>query len=100
MSKATQAVTFQKLSEDDWEQLLERIAEQRCTPFLGTEVSVPTAPAASEIARRWAEKHEYPLPDVCDLPRVAQYYAAKKNDSERPKETIQRLLKAVKPPAV
>ena len=65
-------VVGNKLGESDWELLLKRIAEGRCTPFLGAGVCYGTLPLGSEIAAAWAKKEEFPLDDCSDLAKVAQ----------------------------
>src|SRR5712691_8367257 len=81
------------MEDDHWEILLDRIREQKCTPFLGAGASAGTLPLGSEIAANWAAEHQYPLEDVHDLARVAQFLAVKL-DAMAPKEKIKRLLLA------
>lgn len=74
-----------------WEILLDRIREQKCTPFLGAGAAVPALPLGSTIAEEWAREHGYPLGDSHDLARVAQFLAVKL-DPVAPKEKIKRRL--------
>ena len=64
-----------KLEEKDWERLLQRIKNGKCTPFLGAGVSVGKIPVGSQIASEWAKKYDYPMEDSYDLIRVAQFVA-------------------------
>jgi hypothetical protein len=51
-----------------------------------------TLPLGSEIARRWADEHGYPLDDPHDLARVAQFLGVHRDDAMLPKEEICREL--------
>lgn len=79
------------MEDDHWEILLDRIREQKCTPFLGAGAAVPTLPLGSTIAEEWSREHGYPLGDAHDLARVAQFIAVKL-DPMAPKEKVKRLL--------
>jgi len=85
------------LGERDWENLLQRIKEKKCTPFIGAGACAGTLPMGSEIAREWANKYKYPLYDNGDLARVAQFLAVEEDDMF-PKENIQRRFKQIGPP--
>ena len=60
-----------------WDALLNYIAEEKCTPIVGPEVTEDLFGSPREIARRWADLYRYPLADYHrgDLPQVAQYLA-------------------------
>jgi hypothetical protein len=85
------------VEDDHWEILLERISEQKCTPFLGAGAASATLPLGSTIAAEWALEHDYPLEDTHDLARVAQFLAVKL-DAMAPKEKLKRLLSAAGTP--
>jgi hypothetical protein len=85
------------LEERDWNLLLRRIKAGKCTPFLGAGACFGVLPLGSDIAQKWAEKHEYPLEDCHDLARVAQYLAVTE-DPMTPKEIIAGWIKNVPPP--
>lgn len=85
------------LNEDQWETLLERIGDRKCTPFLGAGAAAETLPLGSTIAEAWAREHGYPLEDSGDLARVAQYLAVK-IDAMTPKERIRRFFREIDPP--
>jgi hypothetical protein len=85
------------VEDDHWEILLERLSEQKCTPFLGAGAAPGTLPLGAEVAEAWAREHNYPLEDVHDLARVAQFLAVKL-DPMAPKEKIKRLLAAAGTP--
>jgi hypothetical protein len=85
------------LSDRDWENLMRRIKEKKCTPFIGAGACSGTLPLGSEIAREWAEKYHYPLSDKWDLARVSQFMAVDQDDMF-PKENIQRRFTEIVPP--
>lgn len=80
------------LREEDWGILLQRIADKKCTPFLGAGACYGSIPLGGEIAREWAQQYEYPLEDSSDLVRVAQFLALT-SDPMFPKEEIVRMFK-------
>jgi hypothetical protein len=61
--------------EDFWPKLLANIEAGACVPFLGPRVNHGLLPSPSAVARRLAEKYNYPLADGHDLARVAQFIA-------------------------
>lgn len=87
----------QHVTERDWERLLTRIVDGKCTPFLGAGASAGTLPLGAEIARRWAAEEGYPLDDEWDLARVAQFLGVN-GDSMWPKEKIAAELRGLGPP--
>jgi SIR2-like domain len=101
------------LAESDWEVLMSRIKNSKCTPILGAGTSFPTIPLASELAKWMAEANKYPFlppevndedgnekkqPKPLDLAEVAQYIAVKYNDGIFPKEQIQKRFAETPPP--
>jgi SIR2-like domain len=84
------------VNDSDWTMLLSRIDDGRCTPFLGAGAATPALPLGSEIARAWADAHNYPLDDPGDLARVAQFLGV--DDAMWPKEQIIRRLRECNPP--
>ena len=85
------------MSEGDWNLLLGRIKEGRCTPFLGAGASAGTFPLGSEIALEWAKEHGYPLDDSLDLARVAQFVAVTV-DGMAPKDKIHKQFQTLQLP--
>ena len=81
------------LDDRDWALLLHRIRAGRCTPFLGAGAAYGFLPLGGEVARQWAERHQYPLNDRDNLPRVAQFLAVH-YDAMFPKEELAADLKA------
>ncbi len=67
-----------KLEDEDWDLLLERIKDGNCTPFLGAGACCGKIPIGSQIASEWAKKYDYPMEDSDDLTRVAQFVAVTK----------------------
>ncbi len=76
------------MDERDWELLLGRIKDGKCTPFLGAGINWGLLPLGGEIAREWAQRYGFPLPDSDNLASVAQFIAVNYNDSMFPKEKI------------
>ena len=75
------------LNESDWETLLARIKDGRCTPFLGAAVNSGFLPLGGEIATEWAKSLDYPLGSNKDLAKVSQFLAVQ-TDATRPKESM------------
>src|SRR5918912_176333 len=69
-----------RLEEKDWTNLLQRIRDKKCTPFVGAGACAGTLPLAWQIARQWAERYNYPLTDSTDLARVSQFLAIDQDD--------------------
>jgi hypothetical protein len=86
------------MKDDDWNLLLRRIKEGRCTPFLGAGACSPYLPLSNQIAQELAKKYNYPLPDINNLPRVAQFLAIERGDSIFPKELVIEMFKECKTP--
>ena len=62
--------SFQK-----WEGLMVDILRCNCTPVIGPDLVTPMFGSPAEIAKRWAEKYDFPMSpqDRDSLPQVAQY---------------------------
>jgi len=86
------------IDEKDWDRLLGRIKEGKCTPFLGAGAAYGILPLGADIAKDWAEHYKYPFKDSnTDLARVAQFLAIDQ-DGMFPKESIIKKFKDVKEP--
>lgn len=85
------------LEDRDWDSLLRRIRDGKCTPFLGAGACAGFIPLGSEIAQEWARDYSYPLADSWDLARVAQFLAIKR-DPMFPKDEIVSRFRTVVPP--
>lgn len=87
-----------KLEERDWELLMRRIRDGKCTPFLGAGAAHGVLPLGSQIARKWAQDFGYPLEDSGNLARVATYLAVQ-YDPMYPKDLLLKdWFKNPKPP--
>ena len=86
-----------EITDREWERLLARIQDGKCTPFLGAGACAGTLPLGGEIAQRWAAEENYPLEDEWDLARVAQFLSVN-DDPMWPKEKICSELRDVGPP--
>jgi hypothetical protein len=75
------------LEEKDWNILLKRIKNGRCTPFLGYGACSEKISVIFQIANEWAEEYDYPMEESYDLARVAQFVAAVE-DLITPKEEV------------
>jgi hypothetical protein len=58
-----------------WTRLLKDIGREKCTPFLGPDVTADLLPSPSDLARTLALEYDYPLPDCDSLVRVGQFVA-------------------------
>src|SRR5262245_4253420 len=65
------------LRPETWATLVDSVVDGECTPFLGAGVAVPYLPTGGFLARVLARLYEYPLDDVTNLARVAQYVASR-----------------------
>lgn len=77
------------LEDRDWDNLLRRIKDGNCTPFLGPGIGEGILPSDHEVAQTWAKEYVYPLVDADNLPRVAQFLAITR-DPAFPAEDIAR----------
>jgi len=75
----------------NWNILLERIVDKKCTPFIGAGASANFLPTAKQLANAWASKFKYPLQDKNNLARVAEYVISQ-TDPMYPKENIQKMF--------
>ncbi|HZI20624.1 MAG TPA: SIR2 family protein [Pyrinomonadaceae bacterium] len=86
-----------RLDKADWELLLERIVNGKCTPFLGAGACYGVLPVASKIAESWAAEEDFPFDDCGDLAKVAQFLAVK-YDPSYPKDKLIKQFRNVAPP--
>lgn len=85
------------IDDKDWERLIRRIKEGKCTPFLGAGVCDGILPLGSDLAKDFATAYSYPLEDSHDLARVTQYVAVTEDPME-PKEKVSNRLRGIAPP--
>jgi hypothetical protein len=66
---------------EKWPALLRCLQDGRSTPILGPGLVEPLFGTSREIARRWAERFQFPLAphDLDNLPQVAQYLSVKQD---------------------
>lgn len=67
--------------EQDWNILLRRIRDGKCTPLLGPDVSSKYFPSFEHIAQKWAAEEDYPISDQTNFPSVAEFLAVKYDSS-------------------
>jgi hypothetical protein len=82
----------------NWNVILNRIRDGKCTPFLGAGACYGVLPLGGDVAREWAKKYSYPLADTDNLPRVAQFVAIEEGDQMAPKDELARRFKLAPPP--
>ena len=90
---------LRELKKGDWDLLISRIKKGQCTPFLGAGACVGTLPLASDLALRWADEYDYPLPNRDNLVQVAQFLAVDQLDVEFPKLLVQQEFNPISAPA-
>lgn len=93
-AQAARADRGPSLTDRDWEMLLARIDEGRCTPFLGAGAAASALPLGPGLARSWARMESYPLEDRWDLARVAQFLGVERKDAQWPKDQVCNVIKA------
>ncbi len=76
------------LEEKDWDILLKRIKNGKCTPFLGSGACSEKISVIFQIANEWAEEYDYPMEDSYNLARVAQFVAVTEEDEMLPRDEI------------
>jgi hypothetical protein len=85
------------LSRADWDLLIGRIKDGKCTPFLGAGASAGVIPLARDIAEEWANDYDYPLSDTTNLIQVAQFLAVQTQESSFPKDLLKRRVASLSP---
>jgi SIR2-like domain len=98
------------LDDSDWELLLGRIADKKCTPIVGSGAVTGGPPegvaadkwtfhypVSSTLAQEWATRFQYPLDDATRIERVAQFVSVY-TDKSWPRDTIARQLAEADPP--
>ncbi|WP_052279166.1 hypothetical protein [Methanosarcina acetivorans] len=75
------------LEEKDWD-LLRRIKNGKCTPFLGSVACSEKIPVISQIVNEWAREYDYPMEDPDDLTRVVQFVAMTEEDEMFPRDEV------------
>lgn len=71
-----------RIENTDWEVLLRRIKDGRCTPFLGAGVYSEGPTLRTSVAKKWSTKYHYPFTDGTDLARVARFLTVEYGDAE------------------
>jgi hypothetical protein len=71
-----------RIENTDWEVLLRRIKDGRCTPFLGAGVYSEGPSLRTSVAKKWSTQYHYPFTDGADLARVARFLTVEYGDAE------------------
>ena len=87
-----------RIESTDWEVLLKRIKDGKCTPFLGAGVYSEGPSLRSSVAKKWANQYNYPFTDGTDLARVARYLTVEYGDAEYASSKYVEELTNVPPP--
>jgi hypothetical protein len=77
----------------DWETLIGRIQDGKCTPFLGAGANYGLLPLGAEIADAWAHELKFPGGKTPGLEEISQFLAVQAADAVAPKDKISRLLR-------
>lgn len=80
------------MRDEDWKTLVDAIGRGLCTPFLGAGASDPPIPAGGDLSHGLAKDWNYPLKDVHNLPRVAQFIGTTHRDFDFPKRQVADLI--------
>lgn len=94
---ARETKPLQRLKESDWDILMRRIRDKKCTPILGTETRSEEFMIRSEIARTWAQEYDFPLASTVNLARVSRYVSVKFDPEFTKEELVKRLRQAPQP---
>lgn len=71
-----------RIESTDWEVLLKRIKDGKCTPFLGAGVYSEGPSLRTSVAKKWSTQYNYPFTDGTDLARVARFLTVEYGDAE------------------
>jgi hypothetical protein len=88
---------LQRLKEEDWQVLLGKINDKKCTPILGTGMRSRVLTLRAKIAQEWTQKYGYPLDDSNNLARVARFLSLK-YDAEYPRQRLVEQMATITPP--
>jgi SIR2-like domain len=88
---------FQYITDDEWDELLDNISREKCTPFIGAGACSGILPLAKDISNQWASEYNYPFEDNSDLARVAQFLSIRRSEIF-PKQELQSLFRSINPP--
>jgi len=91
-------MSVKRIESTDWEVLLKRIKDGKCTPFLGAGVYSEGPSLRTAVAKKWSEQYNYPFTDGTDLARVARYLTVEYGDAEYASSKYVEELTNVPPP--
>src|SRR5262249_8661364 len=100
----TSASDRTNVEELPWTDLLDKIRQGECVPFIGAGASYPVLPRATELAEDLLKDDQQetgnksPLTARTDHARVCQYLAVSHSDSGWPKQRIAAKIQKVPPP--
>jgi len=89
--------TVSNLQDRDWELLLDRIKDKRCTPLIGAGIRPQGLRHRTLIAQQWAKDYDYPLEDSGDLARVSRFLSVRYDAEFTKKKLINELARDASP---
>jgi hypothetical protein len=75
------AEEVQRLTENDWDTLLDNIKSGDCIPFIGPGVQADGFEHRMQIAAELAERFGYPMEDSTDLARVGRFVSVNRSST-------------------
>ncbi|HSE16777.1 MAG TPA: SIR2 family protein [Pyrinomonadaceae bacterium] len=91
-------MSVRRMQDTDWEVLMKRIKDGRCTPFLGAGVYSEGPSLRTAVAKKWAAEKDYPFSDSDDVASVARFLNVEYGDAEYASGKYVEELSKVKPP--
>jgi hypothetical protein len=81
-----------------WQGLIQSVRDGQCTPVLGVGLLETLFGSPNDMARRWAEKHHFPLAleNKDDLTQVAQFLAIDQGESFPRSSLVQYMCQEVR----
>jgi SIR2-like domain len=79
-------------------ELVRKIDQKRCVPFLGAGAGHPWLHLGSTIAQEWAKMFDYPMENSTNLSQVSQFLAIENEDPNMPKYLLSDDLSKIHPP--
>ncbi|MGB9167399.1 MAG: SIR2 family protein [Nitrososphaeraceae archaeon] len=106
ISYISESSRYKRLSETDWEILLDAIDRKNYIPFIGSsllefynKIDNESFLTHDQLAKEWAERSDYPFEAPYELPKVAQYIAKNELGNEMSaKEHVSARFRKMIPP--
>ena len=88
---------LQRLREEDWKVLINRINDKKCTPVLGTGMRSSVVTLRSKISQEWAQSEGYPLEDSSNLARVARFISLTYDPDYTRRKLVEQMATIIPP---